>query len=242
MRLERIRRETFRLREKYGIPKKGFKKLDLKLIEERCVFYAPRDWKYAEDNEKKRELTIELRSVLSDFQLRLSPFWKCVFRVHIFHESEPSKLLTIVSKAETPGQNSDLLLIENLVDTLGEYPSDMPRLVSNHFENIASTHPIALYISPDIKITALKDLIDANKDLIEFLQERVEVDAKLRIGDSNARGNRIFNSTILAWHEQGYSGKEIAELAHKKFGSKQRLSPNHISMIVYRERKKQHKV
>jgi hypothetical protein len=91
-----------------------------------------------------------------------------LFRLYFFFNQ------TIKTPIRMFSRNNDLAKIEYLPLELSEYDKEdcfMLEFMYCHFEETSKTHPVAIYINPEITQNQLKDFISHNWDYIKKIQE-----------------------------------------------------------------------
>lgn len=241
------------LRGKYSIPRNGFKKPDIKYFKSRSVFYAPEKWIYAKDNKKSMMLDIEYKELLRPFELGLDHFWASVFRLYLFHNGIPTKLLLLVSKdiAFIDGQ-SDICDVENI--SIGLLDKELAFERSGYIQHLtakARTHPLAIFLSSGATQNDIRAFIDNHWSLVAEQQELTDAivlkdhdflrTSGPHLRESKTRVMRARDAYIYTLSKKNISRREMSHKVLKKFGGNI-LDENYISTIVRREEKRQQEV
>ena len=126
----------------------------------------------------------------------------------------------------------DLLKLEHIPTTLSEYGKTEFLLgcLYNHFEETGKTHPVVLYINPEVSQRQIQDFIAKNWLYIKAYQKN----EKSKI--TGFRKKSTLERNDLIYKNRHLPRREIMQIVSKKFGKI--LDYGHISKIISLERKR----
>lgn len=222
--------EIRKIRKKLGIPATGYpmSKDDEEALRERG-FGALRTPSTI-DKKIAREARIALREVVDAFPIS-SVFISHGFFLYLIH----NKFFLQVFD-EGLFLNSICKLVDmrdKLVWTEG-----VPEVFREQMENLADTHPIAIFIRPEASQRDMTEYIREMRPYIEAYKQRY-ADEDSKVGKIRKKNTRVQKRNALIYENRNLSSKEIMQLVHDEFNEV--LDYTYISKIIASRKRKEKK-